>query len=241
MAKYLLVAEGPTDHVVINELADKLSDIHGKKIEIIELAPRADATSGTYPAFGWSAIEKWCKRYKTRTPEEVEAAEPAIRKVLLRSNWRALVAIDGADGLIIQMDNDIAHEITCLGAFVPGSDRSTHCHSAILSWLGEGALPPEMHLAIASMSTETWILASYDPTHIVFSDLTQPINYEEIEDCEDRLISLGLKAKKKSGRRRLLKSPYTIYEPYAKTISENLPIIRSRCPALDSLCNHLSK
>jgi hypothetical protein len=139
------------------------------------------------------------------------------------------------------MDNDIAHEISTVGPFALGSNRSIHCHSAILSWLGESTLPAELHLAIASMSTETWILASYEPTHNIFSDLTQPINYEQIENCEDRLIGLGFKSKKKQGRRRLLKSPYTIYEPYAKIISENLPTIRSRCVALDSLCNHLTK
>jgi hypothetical protein len=241
MGKYLLVAEGPTDHVVINELADKLSAEHNKKIEIVELAPRADATSGNYPAFGWTAIEKWCKRYKHKAPQDVAAAPAPIRAALLRNNWRALIAIDGADGLIIQMDNDIAHEINATAPFTAGGNRSLHCHAAILSWLGEAALPAEMHLAIASMSTETWILASFDPDHNIFSDLAQPIKYEEIDNCEDRLVSLGFKSKKKNGRKRLLKSPYTVYEPYAKTISENLPTIRSRCPALDSLCTHISK
>lgn len=241
MAKYLLVAEGPTDHIIINELALKLSETHKKNVQVVELAPRADATSGNYPSFGWTAIEKWCKRYKTKTPQEVQAAPPELRRNLLSNNWRALLAIDGADGLIIQMDNDIAQDITSIGAFRPGSNRSAHCHSAILSWLGEGVLPPEMYLAISSMSSETWILATYDPKHAVFSDLAKPINYEVIDNCEDRLIALGLRSKKKKERRRLLKSPYTIYEPYAKAITEKLPLVRSRCPALDSLCHHLAK
>ncbi|XBT44603.1 hypothetical protein ABNP32_03425 [Pseudomonas viridiflava] len=241
MAKYLLVAEGPTDHVVISELAAKLSELQGRLIEVAELAPRADATSGSYPAFGWNAIEKWCKRYRVKTPEELEAAPAALRETLRRNTWKGMLGIQGADGIIIQMDNDIAHEISTVSAFVPGACRSTHCKTAMTSWLGESVLPDDVYLAISAVATETWILAAYAPDHAIFADLPKPINYEQIEDCEERLIGLGLKSKKKNGRRRLLKNPYTIYESYAKTIVDNLAVVRERCPALESLCSHLSR
>lgn len=241
MTKYLLVAEGPTDHVIINELAAKLSELKGQIIEVAELAPRADATSGSYPAFGWSAIEKWCKRYRVKTPEELEAAPAALRENLRRNTWKGMLGIQGADGIIIQMDNDIAHEISTVAEFIPGACRSTHCKTAMTSWLGESVLPKDIYLAVSAVATETWILAAYSPDNAVFSDLPKPVNYEQIEDCEERLIKLGLKAKKKNGRRRLLKSPYTIYTSYAKTIVGNLAVVRGRCPALDSLCNHLSR
>lgn len=241
MARYLLVAEGPTDHVVINELAAKLSEIQGRLIEVFELAPQADATSGSYPAFGWSAIEKWCKRFRVKTPEELDAVPEALRNNLRRNTWKGMLGIQGADGIIIQMDNDIAHEISTVATFVSGSCRSTHCKTAMISWLGESVLPNDVYLAIAAVATETWILATYDPEHTVFADLPKPLNYEKIEDCEDRLIALGLRSKRKKGRRRLLKNPYTIYDAYAKTIVDNLAVARGRCPALDSLCNHLSR
>lgn len=241
MGKYLLVAEGPTDHVVIREIAESLSVSHNKKIEIIEMAPRADATSGSYPAFGWSAIEKWCKRYKTRTPAEIAAAPAHIRPSLMRNNWRALLAIDNADGLIIQIDNDIAHEISNPHPFILGSNRTHHCHNSILMWLGETTLPSDLYLAVSSMSTETWILAAFEPTEPVFADLAAPFNYENIEDCEDRLLKLGLRGKNKNGRKRLLKTPYTTYEPYAKLIVQKITAVRQRCSALDQLCAHISK
>lgn len=241
MAKYLLVAEGPTDHVIISELAVKLSDLQGRLIEVVELAPQADATNGSYPAFGWSAVEKWCKRYRVRTPEELEAVPAVLRETLRRNTWKGMLGIQGADGIIIQMDNDIAHEISTVAAFIPGTCRSTHCKTAMTSWLGESTLPDDVYLAISAVATETWILAAYAPDNAVFADLPKPINYEQIENCEERLIALGLRSKMKKGKRRLLKSPYTIYEPYAKTVVENLAAVRERCPALDSLCNHLSR
>lgn len=236
--KFLLVSEGPTDHVIIKEVAKTISSATGKEIEVIELSPQRDATSGTYPGHGWNGIQSWCKKFSLKTPESLSHLPPTAQQYLMRQNWRALLAFDSADGLIIQLDTDIAEQLTELKNIQPGECRKTHCSESVLSWLNESAISTELYLALTSHSIETWILATHPPTADIFKDLPANFNYEEITDVEDRLLSLGYASKFKRGRNRVRKTPHDIYIPYAKSISENMSAVRQRCESADNLCKH---
>lgn len=239
MKKYLLVSEGPTDHVVIKEIAKKISSEIGQVIDIVELSPQRDATSGTYPAHGWNAIQSWCKKFSTKSPESMAHLPASTQQFLKRQNWRSLLAFDSANGLLIQLDTDIAQDLKDLKIIQPGECRKTHCKDAVLTWLNESSSVEGLYLALTAHALETWILATHSPSESVFNDLPKNFNYELIEDVEDRLINLGYESKLKRGRQRLKKSPYTIYEAYAKRISANLTTVRTRCEAANELCKHL--
>jgi len=237
--KYLLVSEGPTDHLVLKEIAEKISSQIGHKIEIIELSPQRDATSGTYPAHGWTAIKLWCKKFSTKSAESLAHLPIGTQQFLQRQNWRSLLAFQGANGLLVQLDTDIAQDLSDLKLIQPGECRKSHCKDTILSWLNEPDGVGGLYLALTAHALETWILATHDPVEAVFNDLPKPFSYEHIEDVEDRLIELGYESKLKRGRLRLKKTPYTTYEPYAKKIAAHLAIVRARCEAADDFCKHL--
>lgn len=237
--KYLLVSEGPTDHVVIKEIANKISTNQGRQIDIIELSPQRDATTGTYPGHGWGAIKSWCAKFSQKSAADVAHLPQMAQQYLMRQNWRALIAFNNADGLIIQLDTDIAHLLLDTAPYVPGTCRKTHCNTNLLFWLKEPNTSAELYFAVTSSSIETWLLATFPPTHAVFKDLPQNFNYEDITNVEDRLITLGFASGQKRGRERIKKSPYTIYEPYGKVIANQLPSVRQRCLAAEDLCTHL--
>lgn len=239
MKKYLLVSEGPTDNVVIKEIAKKIASEIGQKIEIVELSPQRDATSGTYPAHGWSAVQSWCMKFSAKSQASMAHLPIQTQQFLQRQSWRSLLAFDSANGLLIQLDTDIAQELRELKVIQPGDCRKTHCKDAVLAWLNESAEVDGLYLALTAHALETWILATHNPSESVFDDLPKNFNYEHIEDVEERLINLGYESRVKRGRPRLKKSPYTIYEDYAKQIAANLPVVRERCEAANEFCKNL--
>lgn len=227
--------------MVIKEVSSKISSQTGVEIEIVELSPQRDATSGTYPAHGWNAIQSWCKKFSSKSIEAIQHLPEPTQRFLQRQNWRALVAFNNADGLIIQLDTDIAQDLKDLRTMNAGDCRMSHCKDTILAWLNEKNLPDDLYLAVTSHALETWLLATYPPQNVVFNDLAAGFDYEDITDVEERLIKLGYPSKSKRGRQRLKKTPYTIYEPYAKRVAAHLGDVRQRCEAADCLCIHLEK
>lgn len=239
--KYLLVCEGQTDFFVINEISNSISNKIGSKVTITPLSPQQDATTGAWPRHGWTAIRSWCRLYGKKTAADVAALPPALQAVALRKNWQALLKIENADGIILQIDTDIAEEIKDLPAFDPTAQhRKQYLDGAIRFWLNDINLEPKMYLAITSHALEAWIMATHSSTDPVFADLPQNFNYEEIEDVEKRLISLGYKSKKVNGTPRLSKKE-SLYKSYAQKVAENLNTVRAKCAAAEELCHHLEK
>lgn len=238
--KYLLVSEGPTDSIVIKHIAKKLSASVDHNIEIVEISPTPDATSGTYPPHGWGGVKAWCLKYsRNKTPGALSHLPQMMQQMLLRLNWPALIAINNAEGIIIQIDTDIAHLLNDPKVYPPNSCRLTHCKDSILLWLNEPVTPGNIYLALSVYAIENWLLATHAPTDPIFNDLPLQFSYEDIDDFEDRLVNLGYPSYVKSGRQRLVKSPSSTYEPYGQLIADNLIDVRSRCAAANALCIHL--
>lgn len=238
--KYLLVSEGPTDFIIIKHISRKISSTIGSAVNIVEISPTPDATTGTYPGHGWGGIKAWCRKYsRNKSPASVSHLPPLQQQLLLRLNWPALIAINGADGIIIQIDSDIAHLLKSSTPYQPGSCRSTHCYNEVLFWLNEDQKPQEIYLAISALAIETWLLATHPPTDKAFNNLPKNFNYETVSDFEDRLVALKYPSYNDGGRRRLKKSPAKTYEPHGQKIADNLSDVRTRCVAADALCTHL--
>lgn len=237
--KFLLVCEGPTDYHLINGISRKLSEIAGYPIQIQMLSPQLCA-SGQFERQGWTGIKNWCLKNVHKTEADLAAAKPETRAYLRRQSWRALVAFSRAQGLIIQMDTDIAEHISDSVVFDPtAKHRRAHCDEALKRWLKEPHSDEKLFFTLTTYALETWLLATYPPEHSVFNDLAKPFDYEALPDQEDRLIALGWKATKKKGKLRLKKSPSELYIPYGQIAADNIDVVRGRCREADDLCNHL--
>lgn len=239
--KFLLVCEGPSDIEVLRAISLAVTNANGNSIEIVPLSPQMDQTSGIFPPHGWTAVKSWCAGNREKSVADVAHLNAQLQTVALRKNWRTLIAASGADGLIIQLDTDIAEEIRDLPQdFVAsGMTRRSYTEAAIFHWLAVPASPVNsLFLVLSTYSTETWILACHHPSDPIFSDLQPNFSYEDLRDAENRLIGKGLKSRKKNGKSRLDKSPQ-LYKNYAAQIVSALPDIRGRCQEADLYCSFL--
>lgn len=235
--KYLLVSEGPTDIAFLKQLISKLTSDLGSVAEVVELSPQRDATSGEWPAHGWTGVKTWCNSWKVKTESDLEKIPEYFIELAKRRNWKSLVATSGADGLIIQMDTDIAEYIRGLGCDFSefSGSRREFCQSAIYFWLGEsGQATDKPFLLLPSFAMETWLLATHSPASPVFDDLDKPFNYEDIVDLEERLVLLGYSSKSKKGKKKLAKRE-SEYIGYADKVHTHFADVTLRCEE----ANHL--
>lgn len=239
MDKYILVSEGPTDFFIIEKVAQKLAVDLGKNITIHLLEPQKCATGGGYRPHGWSEVKKWCKKHSNKDAQDLAHLPIGIQEYLLRQSWRALLAMSGAQGLIIQIDSDIANFITDIKKVAP--TKKQHCTDALLFWLNEPQQTAQLFLAVCAQAIESWLLATHSPQDQIFSDLQQGFNYEDIDDYESRLVALGYTPTRNvKGVRRLKKSPSEKYKKHADKIAANLANVRARCSSAEDLCVYLS-
>lgn len=236
---FLLVCEGPTDFYVIEKLANQLEKNTGNKITIRPLSPRP-GNNNEWPSQGWTGVKKWCETYgSTRDDIIQKIPHQAMQEMARRLNWRALIKAANADGLIIQIDSDIAEEIKDPAAFNPNTaHRRDHLEGAISFWLNEPIDPTHTYLAVTSYALESWILATHNRNHPAFAGLPQDFNYEEIADPEARMIALGYETINRDGRDRIKKSEQN-YKNYGSAVANNLNTVRQECRSADELCTHL--
>jgi len=235
---YLLVCEGNTDILVIDKIAKKVSEDIDNRVIIRELSPQKDPTTNRYPSHGWEEVRRWCKVYG----KTIDVDDNPFAILAQKKNWRALVKISKAHGLIIQMDTDIVQYITDLIPNYSGTtknSRKNFAKKAILNWLGETTIPNEIYLLFSTQSTETWLLATHDRVESIFSDLPANFDYEDIVDVIERLLALGyLSYIDDTGKIKFSKSNY---KPYAQKIVDNLDKVCLECEEAEKLCQEFKK
>lgn len=242
MAKiFLLISEGPTDFHVVEHLSAAIGKECGEEVKVLLLSPAPDATSGRMPSHGWGGVKAACERHRVKTDAELGNIDPRFKKLALALNWRNLLAFNGAAGLIIQLDADVAEDIDGRGAFDPTvHERRAFSESVLEKWIGQAPDGKSLYFAVTKMALETWLLATYDRGHDIFKDLQPGFSFGEIVDVENRLIALGCSAETaKSGRRRL-KKKVSKYQRYGEQIAANLAKVRSECSCADALCDYLA-
>lgn len=238
---FLLVCEGPSDIPVIRRVAEEICRTNKKDVEVRHISPQQDST-GAWERHGYVGVTKWCALYGHKDEKDLEKLSKELRKAVLRKNWQALVKAASADGLIIQMDTDIADQLNFLPERFDESkhNRRVYCQNSLLKKLGLVNIPENLILLLPSFSTETWIIATFDDSHVVFETIPKPISFETLSNCEDLLISAGYRKERKNGKYRLKKS-HDIYIPYAEQIVSHIDIVASRCKELESFKNKLLK
>ncbi|OAD19454.1 hypothetical protein THIOM_004909 [Candidatus Thiomargarita nelsonii] len=138
-----LVAEGPTDSLLLGALIDML--LRGKH-HYIEIQPKPSKTGafGEYGG-GWHGVRAWCQ-------------------TLAKDSQKLKAHFEPLDMLIIHIDADVAreNEINCAMPCPPAQDTCEALAQQVMNWLGHSVTEDKLVLCIPADNTEAWILAAHD-------------------------------------------------------------------------------
>lgn len=155
-----LVAEGPTDRIVIDAAISRILD--ERPFILIQLHPEGSLAFGPLGG-GWGGVYRWCKQAVTRGG--------------LLSNDPLFLAYDL---LILHLDADVAKEkyrsanihedldpgdLPCEEPCPPAQATTDRLREVLLRWAGEPSTPERTVLCMPSKSTEAWVVAALFPTH----------------------------------------------------------------------------
>lgn len=208
-----LIAEGPTDYVIIEAA---LKAILPHPFIMTQLQPEA-----TQPEMGsgWGGVLKWCYTASNRLAEPV-TADPTL---------------SGYDMVIIHLDVDVTGfsyancgadvaqmaverkwqnlPLTCVCP--PAANCADALVPVIESWLGAASLGQAV-LCLPSQSSGTWLAAAYLPAgHELLA------NEPECNDVEGPLARLPMKLRVKKSRRE--------YQAKAPTLTQNWNNVKQLC------------
>jgi hypothetical protein len=156
-----LVAEGPTDGVVIESALRAI--LESREFVLKQIFPEGSVVFGPLGA-GWGGVYRWCHQSSQRG------------NGLLRED--ALV-FQNFDLLILHLDADVAgYEYQDDGITPTASDRALPCEQecpppnattdalrgVLLSWCGEITVPAKTVMCTPSKSTEAWVVAALFPS-----------------------------------------------------------------------------
>lgn len=155
-----LVAEGPTDGVVIESA---LRAMLGERPFVLKQIFPEGSTSFGEMGSGWVGVYRWChqsaKRGKGRLSEDA----------LVFQNYDLLVlhldadvaGFSYADGALTTEPTDGL--LPCVQPCPPPSATVNALRPVLLSWCGETAIPQRTVICMPSKSTEAWVVAMLFP------------------------------------------------------------------------------
>jgi hypothetical protein len=167
-----LVAEGPTDHVIIEAA---LRAILPRPFVLTLLQPEA-----TRPKLGsgWCGVLKWCGEFQARGYGSIED-DPTLELYSL---------------VILHLDADVADKsyedcsmtalarwgsLPCSQACPPPAATADQLSAVLLSWLGISAAGNKTTLCVQSKSSEAWLAAAVFPENqTLMKDIECRINIE---------------------------------------------------------------
>ena len=230
-----IVAEGPTDVVVITEYLYAWLARHDNAptLEVRPVQPEQDATSGLFGDGGWTLVKTWCEN------------NPAVVRAL--SLFQPLFEGERPlDILIVQLDGDRIEEYSrfypdiMVPANANATTRGSIVEEVLERWLWGGSsgrnVDPNQgshYLVAAVRATETWIAAGLDPS------LVEP---EEIAEPEFELMRLApeLRTRCVGGVNRLNKYP-PAWRRLAKQAGMQLAHIAVACPHCGKLLAYVDR
>lgn len=211
-----LVAEGPTDRIVIEAA---LKAILARPFVLTQLQPEA-----TRPAMGtgWGGVFKWCQQFRQRGATRIEAD----------------ATLSGFDLVIVHLDADVADKtyadcgeavaqaaacllpLPCALPCPPPGDTVAALEAVLLNWLGmASALPAtgaKSLFCIPSKASESWLAAAVlPPGHTLLTGL------ECRSDLETRLGALPKTQKIRKTQRD--------YQGRASLVTSNWTMVTTQC------------
>lgn len=230
--KIRIVAEGPTDQLVIKELVNAyLAAQPGLEFELdfLEEQPTADRTSGG----GWGLVYKWCL-----TNPASERDSIFFGTGLFADNMDNL----SCDALLIHMDSDICEKIgdkTNISP-APGKNATPTDRGAFIKQVLEGWLWPDQParhdkhiIAPAVEAIEAWLVAGLSD-----ADVDPESNHNILK----RLAELDHLVIKKAAIPKDIKSPRKNDVTYGKILEvakQNVIRIFDRCPHFNTMVSEI--
>jgi hypothetical protein len=156
-----LVAEGPTDAVVIEAV---LRAILGQRSFVLnQLQPESSLAFGPFGG-GWVGVYRWCRQAARRGNGQLQHDALVFANYdLLLLHLDADVAGDKyEDGSITALPTDGA--LPCERPCPPATASTNALRAVLLSWCGEIAEPQQVVICRPSKSTEAWVIAALFPT-----------------------------------------------------------------------------
>jgi hypothetical protein len=218
LVRIAVVAEGPTDEIVIEAVAAAL--LPRREIVVTQLQPSASEAFPTL-GLGWNGVYMWCRQVRNQSGSASEN-----------------VLFDNHDMLIVHLDADVAGQtygeghidddtadLPCEQRCPPSSATTDALRVVLLRWLGEARWPDRIVPCIPSRSTETWVLVALHPD----DDLISSDRLECDDSTAARLAgkpSSGKLVRKKKGRYRKDVSQYRLR---MAEIATAWPRVRTAC------------
>ncbi len=174
-----LVAEGPTDGVVIEATLKAM--LNERPFVLTQIFPEGSISFGELGG-GWVGVYRWCHQSARRGNGRLQ------RDALIFQNYDLLVLHLDADvagykyedGSITPASTDGV--LPCELACPPASDTTSALRAVLLSWCGEAVIPERTLLCLPSKSTEAWVVAALFP-----NDKSLDQNIECYSNPETRL------------------------------------------------------
>jgi hypothetical protein len=162
-----LVAEGPTDGVVIETTLRSI--LHERPFVLRQIFPEGSASFSELGT-GWVGVYRWCHQSAGRGAGQLQ------RDALIFQTY---------DLLILHLDADVAGSQYGDGAIMPNasdgllpcerdcpppSDTTNALRAVLLSWCGEATAPVRTVICTPSKSTEAWVVAALFPADRSMAD-----------------------------------------------------------------------
>lgn len=158
-----LVAEGPTDGVVIEAA---LRAILGDRPFVLKQLFPEGSSAFSAMGTGWVGVYRWCHQSARRDGGRLS------NDALLFQNYDLLVlhldadvaGFQYSDGALTPEPSDA--RLPCERPCPPAADTTSVLRAVLLSWCGELAAPTRTVICMPSKSTEAWVIAALLPDDI---------------------------------------------------------------------------
>jgi hypothetical protein len=157
-----LVAEGPTDKIVIEAALRAI--LGGRLFKLQQIFPEESAAFALMGT-GWVGVYRWCHaaaaRGNGRLSDDGLVFGAGNYDLLILHLDADVAACQYSDGSIIPLPSDAV--LPCATACPPPEATTDELRKVLLSWSGEAAIPPRTVLCTPSKSTEAWVVALLFP------------------------------------------------------------------------------
>jgi hypothetical protein len=160
-----LVAEGPTDRVVIECALEAI--LGARPFVLRQVQPEQSVAFGQIGT-GWVGVYRWCKQAVVR-------AGGRLRDDPLFSEYHLLILhLDADVGDKTYASGQIEGEpsdLPCVQPCPPPSATTDPLRSILLRWAGESTVPPRVVLCTPSKATEAWVLTAVFPSDTAITQI----------------------------------------------------------------------
>jgi hypothetical protein len=191
-----LVAEGPTDSIVIEAALSAILNKHYFTLTLLQPEP-------TLPQIGtgWCGVFKWCRDFVSRGATSLET-DPTL---------------PGFDLFIFHLDADVADKnysdggtpieaaskglatLPCSKPCPPPSDAANEIRQRLLSWLNICTIGPKTVFCVPSKAIEAWLAVGILPAgHNLIANIECDLNLEA------KLAALSKNTRVKKSRKEYL-------------------------------------